>query len=73
MSQLLQPGSFKCQDLRLGCLCPDDIESSVLSEMKGPLKEHIAMNTTRTRDNDGVYEEAQCYFETDRTGSRERS
>ena len=46
-----------------GMLCPDDIESSVLSEMKGPLKEHLAMNTTRTRDNDGVYEETQYYFE----------
>ena len=44
-------------------LRPDDIKSSVLSEMKGPLKEHLAMNTTRTRDHNGVHEEIQCYSE----------
>ena len=35
-------------------LLPDDIKSSILTEMtKGPLKEHLVLNTAKLRDYDG--------------------
>jgi hypothetical protein len=80
MSQLLQPGSFDPQALnsaiarweekvriyerRSGSKLPDDIKSSILTEMtKGPLREHLILNAAKLKSYEGVREEIQCYLE----------
>ena len=52
-------------------LLPNDIKRSILHEMtKGPLAEHLVLNTTKLRDDDGIREEIQCYV--DRRQNSER-
>ncbi len=80
MSQLLQPGNYDPQALnsaiarweekvriyerRSGGKLPDDIKSSILTDMtKGPLREHLILNTAKLKSCEGVHEEIQCYFE----------
>jgi len=80
MSQLLQPGSYdptalnsaiarweervRIYERRSGSKLPDDIKSSILTEMtKGPLKEHLILNAAKLRNYDAVREEIQCYLE----------
>ena len=80
MSQLLQPGSYDPQALnsaiarweekiriyerRSGSKLPDDIKSSILTEMtKGPLREHLILNAAKLKSYEGVREEIQCYLE----------
>ena len=43
---------------------PDDIKSSVLTEVtRGPLTDHLVLNTTKLRDDDGVRDNIQCFLE----------
>lgn len=79
MSQLLQPGSYEPKDLnsaiakweekvrlyerRSQTKLPDDIKSSILTEMcKRAVKEHLVLNAAKLRDYGGVSEEIQCYL-----------
>ena len=77
---LLQPGAFdptalnsaiarwegkvRIYERRSNAKLPDDIKSSILTEMtKGPLKEHLILNAAKLKSYEGVREEIQCYLE----------